>query len=460
MSGPVSGAGSRLRVVGGAGGVVAGADDLRDLATAYDELGDRVRRTGRAVLGLAADPDLLASAVRGPTTFAEAEAALVAAALGPDGALRGAATWEADAVAVRATAAGLVAADRLAAQAVGRVAHRLGGLLGPGALGPALALGAAASVAAPPLVEPLAALAGGTVDGSHPLLPAGAAGTAGAAGLLAATYGPEGAPVVTRRSDLDRAPAPPRDVADLIGGLAGVAALAGTAPGAVAVDTLVGADGTRRHVVHLPGTDDMTTWPWTRDGDARDLGANLRLASGSPMTYGAGVLRAMAEAGVGPDEPVLITGHSQGGMAATALAAAARSGEVPFDVRQVVTAGSPATPLSATLGGAGARGVEVLALEHRGDPVPHLDGTAPVDAPHRVTVIFGGDGAVPGAAGGAGGADPVDRHGLRHYVAGAAAADASDHPSLVAQRDRLADLGFLDARRVERRVFTVGRDEP
>jgi pimeloyl-ACP methyl ester carboxylesterase len=88
----------------------------------------------------------------------------------------------------------------------------------------------------------------------------------------------------------------------------------------------------------------------------------------------------MASAGVTPgQEPVMLSGHSQGGLLAAALAATPRFRR-RFRVTHVVAAGAPigraAVPAS----------VRVLALEHRRDPVPRLDQRPDPDRPRWVTV--------------------------------------------------------------------------
>jgi len=468
-----------LEVRGGAGGVAATYAGMRGLADAHDALGDRLRARGRAVLGLAGDGDLLASAALAPATFARAEAALVASVWGGDGLVADAVRWEADALAVRATATGLDVTDAVAAAGVGVLAHHVGRAAAPVlvAVAPTVAAGLAvghltglterlgalpalqgAVVGRPGLVEPLVVTLAGSVDaltGRAPPLGPGLLGPGllvapstpdpvGSAGVLAAPYGPDRPPRVARRSDLDGPVAPPRGVGDLLDDLGAVAARSDDADGSgtVAVDTLVGADGGRRHVVHLPGTDDMRTPPWGQDGDVRDLGTNLRLMAREPTAYGAGVLEAMRQAGVRPGEPVLLTGHSQGGMQAVALAA----DDSPYDVRQVVTAGSPTAQVP-TLDD----DVSVLALENRGDVVPLLDGAPNPDTPHRVTVTFD----APVADGDV--ADLGERHRLGHYREAGDAVDGSADPSLVAQREQMRELGFLDAETAERRAFRVTR---
>ena len=195
------------------------------------------------------------------------------------------------------------------------------------------------------------------------------------------------------------------------------------ANGTVEVQTIRGPDGRVRHVVYLPGTDDMATLPWTVDSDVRDLATNLELIGGQDNAYLDGILRAMHDAGIRPDDPVLLAGHSQGGMEAAAIL----SGGSDFHVTDVVTAGSPTAQVPGF-----PPGTHVLSLENHGDVVPLLDGEANPDSPQQVTVRFDDPGT--GIA---------DSHGLAHYVRGAAAVDASDDPSIREQLRSLRHHGFL-----------------
>ncbi|MCH1868829.1 hypothetical protein [Nocardioides sp. CFH 31398] len=462
-----------LSVAGGVAGLGATYDDLRALADDHDALGDRLRGRVPGVLALAADADLLASAVLSPVTFAAAETALTTAVWGTDGLVAAATRWEVDAEAVRASVGLLVGADAAVAVGLDVLAHGVGRAAVPLLAAAVLPVGAgltlahlsgrlgtlpavqSAVVARPGLVEPLVAVLSGAVDvvsGRVPPVP-GAVGLPlpsdppGATGVLAGAFAAEGTPGVVRRRDLESTVAPPRGVADLLGGLAGVAALADDPEGrgTVAVDTLVGADGRRAHVVHLPGTDDFSA-PWAGDDDVRDLGADLGLLAGEPTTYGRGVAEAMRQAGVRPGEPVLLTGHSQGGMQAVALAAEAGTDAMPYDVRQVVTAGAPTAQVPGL-----PEQVAVLSLENRGDVVPLLDGAPNPDTRQRVTVTFD----APVAAGVAPGL--AERHALGHHVDAARAVDASSEASLVAQTARMRELGLLDAAAVERHVFRITR---
>jgi hypothetical protein len=149
--------------------------------------------------------------------------------------------------------------------------------------------------------------------------------------------------------------------------------------GVVEVQTIRTTDGSVRHVVYLPGTDDLTTTPWSQDADVRDLGTNLLLVSGQDNAYPQGILDAMHQAGVRAGEPVALVGHSQGGMEAAAILAHGS----PYAVTHVVTAGSPTAHLDGFPPGS-----HVLSLENRGDVVPLLDGEDNPDSAEQVTVRF------------------------------------------------------------------------
>ena len=73
--------------------------------------------------------------------------------------------------------------------------------------------------------------------------------------------------------------------------------------GTIEVQTISDGHGHVRHIVYLPGTDDLATLPWTQDGDVRDLATNLLLIRGQDNAYLDGILAAMREAGVGPRRP-------------------------------------------------------------------------------------------------------------------------------------------------------------
>ena len=470
-----------LEVTGGVGGLAAAYDAVRALAITYDDAGSSMREgahTGRRVLH---DDDLLESSLLCPATFVLAEAAVLAATAGPDGLLVASAGWEVDAVAVRAAVAALETADQCVHGSVEVLDYALGRAVGTGLLltsplllggamnaltGLALAdqvrpgtstqvLGGIAEHAEdqltthPAPVEHLVNGGGGLLDGLTGGL-AGTATTEAGAAELAGLYDHPGPPSVTPvEAELpgsDTRPgsrARPRG-APRRGGRAlphPSSALNGT----IEIQTISGQDGDR-HIVYLPGTDDLTTLPWTQDGDVRDMATNAQLVAGQLDTYQQGVVQAMQDVGVEAGEPVLVVGHSQGGMEAAAILAADHG----YDVTDVVTAGSPTAQVDGFPAGS-----HVTSLEQRGDIVPLLDGEPNPDSVQQTTVLFD-----------AGPADGVmGHHSYGVYVAGAAAADASALPSLVENIDSLQAHGFLGTpgqpeEHVTSQVLQITRDRP
>ncbi len=448
-------------VTGGSAGLAAQYAELRALASAYDGAGDRLREQARLGVRVLGDGDLLESALLSPVTFAEAEAEVARATSGPDGLVPASVAWEADAVLVRVTVTAFEETDELVRQTFEAVDYLAGR-----ALGHALALGLVAGVATAPvwvpavdegdsevlaaeleawvvdhpeLVQHLANGGGGLVNGfwgaltPAPLTPWGVGpftpATEDAAGVLAGLFPADGDPVVVARDDLatPSAPQAPGSLADVMTHLDEVNQWSTSEHpgdnGTIDIQTWVGDDGMRHHIVYLPGTDDMTTLPWTMDDDVRDMPTNLLAVNGQSTAYAQGILQAMHEAGIASDEPVLLAGHSQGGIEAAWIATHTSD----FHVTQVVTAGSPVA-----LMGDYPPGTQVLSLEHHGDVMPLLAGEDNPDALNHVTVTF--DDHEPSLAG---------NHAIWHYANGAAGVDASDQPSLVSALTAMRDDGFL-----------------
>lgn len=455
---------------GGLGGLAVAHDRARALAATFDGAGNRMRGwagTGGRVLR---NGDLLESSLLSPVSFADAELAVLEATTGPDGILVESVSWETDALLIRSSVWAYESTDQLVAGSFEVLDYAAGRLLGvtlavglPTVITTGLLGWGLYSVLPPPLqreareaaddgseslqrwltehpgvVERLANGGGGLVDGFwtgvsrqpwigpdgdvsfHPT-------TESAAGLLAGFFPDDGTPGVERRDDLAPDREAPTSVAALMATLEQVAALSGTPDspdnGTVEVQTISGARGPV-HVVYLPGTDDMATTPWSADDDVRDMPTNLLAVSGASTSYADGILEAMRRAGVEPGDPVLLVGHSQGGIMAAHLAAQ----QGTYDVTGVVTAGSPVAGQ-----GPYPESTHVLSLEHHGDVVPLADGGRNADAANHVTVTFD-DGSASGVAG---------HHDLAHYVAGGAAVDASDDPTLLAELARLEEAGFL-----------------
>jgi hypothetical protein len=121
----------------------------------------------------------------------------------------------------------------------------------------------------------------------------------------------------------------------------------------------------------------------------------------------------------------------------------AGTADFPFDVRCVLTAGSPIGRVEVPAG------VQVLALENEHDVVPHLDGRDNDDDANVTTVTFD-------RSSGSLGAD----HGLRNtYLHGARAVDRSEDPSLAAYRAGAAPFlaGPGDDVTVVAHVYSISR---
>jgi hypothetical protein len=474
-----------LDVTGGSHGMTVACEHALGLADAYDRAGDRMREWATSDGRVLLDGDLLESAVLSPLTFAEAEAAVLVATSGPDGVLVASVVWETDAVTIRVAVRATQLTDELVARAIDRLDHDLGYGVGYGITSalPELALplligGGTVFVIWSQLPDDTRAeLDGRAVDevqewvGEHPealqhlangsgglleglwdgLSPAGPLGpgldtpdTESAAALLAGLYADGHHQTTPTILTVPGSEVRPADLSAMLQHLSAVNELSGPAHpennGTVEIQTIASADGTVRHIVYLPGTDDLTTTPWSQDGDVRDLGTSLLLVSGQDNAYQQGILDAMGQAGIRPGEPVALVGHSQGGMEAASMLAHGS----PYSVTTVVTAGSPTAYLDGFPPGS-----HVLSLENQGDVVPLLDGADNADSAEQVTVRF--DDRVTSVVG---------NHGLGHYVAGAGAVEASDDSSI---RDQLANLeaqgftGSADGQEVTSQVFQIVR---
>jgi pimeloyl-ACP methyl ester carboxylesterase len=169
----------------------------------------------------------------------------------------------------------------------------------------------------------------------------------------------------------------PRDVAGL---LAGQENLSSGGRSRVRVVEVPQGDGSSAWIVQLPGTQEWSPAP----GDnLADLTSNALLMAQRSTLLGAAVTDALDQsmAATGRDtsaERVMLVGHSQGGIAAAALAASPGFRQ-RHRVTHVMAAGAPIArfPIPADVG--------VLALEHRQDPVPRLDGATNPDRPSWVT---------------------------------------------------------------------------
>jgi hypothetical protein len=222
----------------------------------------------------------------------------------------------------------------------------------------------------------------------------------------------------------------PRSVADVLANIGSsyddstATGVPGTPKGVISVQQLTHPDGTRAWVVEVPGTQD-----WRPGSDSpMDLTTNVNLMAGRPDDLSTAIMESMRLAGVGADEPVLLAGHSQGGMAAMAVAAVYGS---VYSIKAVVTAGSPDIPRLTS------PDVQVRHYVHDEDLVPQLDGQADRRSSHETVVRRDLD-----RSGGPSGATPSEAHSVDLYAQSAAeAADVlADDPFMAPFDDAAASV--------------------
>jgi hypothetical protein len=415
-----------LRIRGGVGGLRAETDDLRALAGVLTRAGVVVQGLAGELTGIAAGP-VAVGLTYSPVTAAAAEAALLGCVAGPAaGLLPVSVRLVGLGAALHRCADGYQAAERAADQTL-RLA--LAALLGP----------VGAAIADPVTGARLLSVGLGSGLAAGPAI-----------GLSPSGRYRDGHGVTVIPSTRWRAAAAPTGVADLAvpiatleqGGPITGSPLAGPQ---IRVQRLDRPGGTA-WVVDLAGTRDWSLQPGP---DPFDLSSDLHLLGGRPSDATAAVLAAMAAAGIRPGQPVLIAGHSQGGMVAAAIAAdpAVRR---RFTVTHLLTLGSPISRVPVPAG------IQVLSIEHAEDPVPGLDGAPDPDRPTWVSVRAG-----PVRAGPELPELPVPSiaaHQATRYLATALRVDASSDPSVRAWR-RSAAI-FLDdgtAARSQVRSFTAVR---
>ena len=414
-----------LQVRGGVGGVAAQLEGLERaadrLCSAAGELGGH----GRALLGVMTDPKLQLTAPLSPMTYARAVAALTAVSLGPSGLMAAAAQAELLGTGTRTVVSAYRAADASAATAL-RTTVKLSGLAVSasfGSLAPGALLGSAAVITVglrgdgplrrlggptlrlllrTPLTEAAVTVLPGVLAGVSAAVPG--AGALISAGIFGESSGPDtmaeiasgmgnlgglvgivgagppwfqdSARILVRAHPVPVGH-PPSGVGDLLLRIptAGQSADAPTKPPRVHVERLDGPTG-RAWVVSVPGT---VNWSPVAGSTPFDLTGDVRLLAGERTAGMAGVVAAMRETGVRRGEPVLLVGHSQGGLIAAALAAdpAVRR---EFSIRRVLTSGAPIASVPIP------DDVRVLSIEHTDDLVPQLDGSANRDRENWITV--------------------------------------------------------------------------
>lgn len=401
-----------LTVSGGSGGIGADTDDMRATADALGRTNDDLRRIGGDARGASLSGALARTTIFSPLSAARAQAELLQAA----------------------TVVTALTVQVGAAQLLLRARATLFDLADAGRA----AIDIAVSMATAPLIVPLIGLAivdrdralrilaehpeltdlvtGGLVAWSailpgRPPLPTDYEGVLGLLQLVARLAGRwHGGPIAVTPDPGGSRPATIDGLADLVASVDDLASGPADRDDASAVRVVrVDGPGGPSWIVEIPGTDFA--------GGARDPsdgGANLSLMRGSDELMNA-VLAAMAASGIGPTDRVLVTGHSQGGIAAMALASSPEA-QRRYNISHVITAGSPVSRFDPPAH------VRVLSIEHEQDPVPRLDTQPNPDRANWTTVgrDVGDDPAVRG--------DPFEAHRGSRYTGTAELID--DAPEL------------------------------
>ncbi|MEO6702282.1 MAG: hypothetical protein ABI140_06080, partial [Jatrophihabitantaceae bacterium] len=263
--------------------------------------------------------------------------------------------------------------------------------------------------------------------------------TSSLSGQLAELYA-DGQPIVRARPDLDGAATddqagPPRSTADLMRALQARADVA-DGGGLVDVRTLDSPTG-RCVIVNIAGTTAWNLDPRRTSPQASDFGTNLRGLANQSSVLQRGVVQALQRAGVRSSEPIMLVGHSQGGVVAAQLATEL-SATGQFRVTHLVTAGSPIGLASVP------DSVSVLALENDGDLVPQLDGANNPDRGNWLTARVSRGGSTIAA-----------KHAMATYRQGAIDLDRCQDPAL--RQWQAGAARFLSAHQVHTQVFQVRR---
>ena len=162
----------------------------------------------------------------------------------------------------------------------------------------------------------------------------------------------------------------------------------------IRIQTIRGADGQERYIVHVPPTQgvplmpgnpgDVGAWPgvigaWNEQGQPFGWANNIYAMAGRENAGANAVKGAMAEAGIPPGADIAFVGHSQGGLVASQLADdpafnSSSGAEGSYNVTDIFTVGSPVQTYTPAQGSTNVLNVHHVATdEHGGDFVPKLD---------------------------------------------------------------------------------------
>ena len=222
-------------------------------------------------------------------------------------------------------------------------------------------------------------------------------------------------------------------------------------PGQFAIEKVMTSSGVS-WIVEIPGTQTMDLG---RGSNPLDMYGNLMAVGQMPTQVGLAVTQAMTEAGAQPDEPVMLAGHSQGGIVASALANDSAFTS-RFAVKSVVTFGSPISEIPVP------DNVVTLSLQHDEDPIPTLSRAPNPGGPNHITVNRSlADSSVASEKSLTEGIQswkkPLGPHGINSYERTATMVDNSNDPSIQAWRE--ITTPFFNGQTSTRTVYTMKREE-
>ncbi len=442
--------GMEMDVRGGVGGIHANLDDMSTTAGLIDDVSAEMLGLAAALHTFLVDPDVVASAILDPIGVAKFEAAMLTALDGPDGLTTVAGSIGLRAIGLRTAVISYRTVDDVHATLTDTRRFVQGmtlpfalSILGPLGVNwweveeragrdPGADLGRLLTEHPGIIDEAVGSAPGSVAMLSLFLIPRAGAFRLATGEILFPTNVTEGAALLSLLYDDGKAHVeflridrddrvmtqPPRGFGDLMGGLNyRNNKPAGQIDVRVVERTLADGSVQRSYIVDIPGTKSWNL-PNQGNGQINDLGTNLHALAGHTTAYERGIAEALLQAGAKPSDPVMLVGHSQGGIVAVNAARHfTTSGE--YRVTHVVTAGSPVANLRVP------DSVKVLSLENEHDIVPHLDAHENPDEPNHTTVTFDRQYGEIGA----------NHNILRSYLPPADALDQSIDPSVRDFRD-------------------------
>ncbi|MDR1393618.1 MAG: alpha/beta fold hydrolase [Bifidobacteriaceae bacterium] len=197
----------------------------------------------------------------------------------------------------------------------------------------------------------------------------------------------------------------------------------------IMVSKVVATGGDISWLVLIPGTSDPTGFG---DGpNPANMSANLRAVAGDTNAIGSATAAALRAAGAKKGEPVVLAGHSQGGIVSAQLATD-KTFNSKVNVAGVLTFGSPVSEMTPP------HGQQWLSIEHVQDAIPALSGTNQHGASHTTVardLAVAADPALRQRAG-----DTMSAHSLTGYADTGRLIDQSNTASVKTWRNTVAPV--------------------